>query len=173
MCVIVQVSASSKLLFVLNACQTVRGKEGRISMIIYAGAILFTYTMCVCACVSELVVCLEFLFHFSVGDLQTVLTFSKMAPAVQLPGKNSKRMECAANKVGLAPLCLNYSVLVNRSIPVYVGLNLPWLILHPGAQTRVLNSGQDFGNCQPSILNSPTPEGKICHHILVMGLQRN
>lgn len=92
-----------------------------------------------------------------------------MAPAVRFPGKNLKRMECAANEVGLAPLCLNYSVLVNRSIRVYPGLNLPWLILQPATHTHVLNSGQEFENCQPSILSSPAPDGRIRLCILVMG----
>ena len=40
----------------------------------------------------------------------------------------------------------------------------------PAAHTRALNSGQDFGNCQPSIINSSAPTGKkMCLHILVMG----
>lgn len=60
-----------------------------------------------------------------------------MAPSVQFPGKNSRRMECAANTVGLAPLCLNHSVLVSGSIPVYVGLNLPRLIQHRAAHTHI------------------------------------
>lgn len=80
-------------------------------------------------------------------------------------------MECAANKAGFAPLRLNYSVLVNRSNRVYAGLNFPWLILQPAAHAHILNSGQDFGNCQPSILNSPN--GKIRLHVLVMGAQLN
>ncbi|TNN76341.1 hypothetical protein EYF80_013420 [Liparis tanakae] len=33
----------------------------------------------------------------------------QMAPAVRFPGKNSKRMECAANKVGLAPLWVSHA----------------------------------------------------------------
>lgn len=113
-----------------------------------------------------------FLFHLDVSIADCANLF-KMAQSVPLPGSNSKRMECAANKAGLAPLRLNYSVLVNHSNRIYGGLDLPWLILQPSAHTHVLNSGQDFGNCQPSILNSPTPNGKICLHIPVVGVQLN
>lgn len=112
----------------MHVRKTVSGKESRVRMIVYAAAFLITYLICVYLWVSRLP---AISFSFQCQCLADCANLSKMAPAVRFPGKNSKRMECAANKVGLAPLCLNYSVSVNHSIPVYAGLNLPWLILHP------------------------------------------
>lgn len=97
-----------------------------------------------------------------------------MAPAVRFPGKNSKRMECAANKVGLAPLCLNYSVSVNHSIPVYVGLNLAVIDSAPGAHTpapRIQDKSLEIVSHRFSI--RPLPEAKFVFRILVMGAQLN
>jgi len=109
---------------------------------------------CVCRCIPrhtlnilvsnfQFAVYFNFLFPFQCQCLADCANLFQMAPAARLPGKNSKRMECAANKVGLARLW--FSVLVNHSVPVYAALNLPPLILHPvHKHTHTHNSGQDF-----------------------------
>lgn len=80
------------------------------------------HTMCVC--VSEILVCLELVFLFSVW-LADCPNLFKMASAVHFPGKNSKRMEFAAKKFGLAGPPLSALFSFGQSIPVHVGFNLP------------------------------------------------
>lgn len=124
-------------------------------------------------CVYPQVVCLESIFHFECWCLADCANLSKMAPAVRFPGKNSKRMECAANKVGWAPLCLNYSVLVNHSFPVYAALNRrDWVLhtrAHPCLESRTRLWKLSAIDCQFSL----SPDGKMCVHFFFTGLQLN
>lgn len=91
-----------------------------------------------------------------------------MAPAVRFPGKNSKRMECATSKgsAGSPPsewLWVTLSFWSTALYLFYVGLRI-FAVMDPKfvhAHPDVLNS-LTLRACQPSILHSPTPKGKIC-----------
>lgn len=128
---------------------------------------------CSCLCISKLAVCQDFLSHFSVSDSQTVLTFSKWHRLSISLARTPK--EWSVRPVRLAPfpfVWITQSWSISPHLFKYDSICLDWFF-NPGARTRVLNSGRDFGNCQPSILNSPTPEGKICRCVLVVGLRLN
>lgn len=163
-------SALTEPWFVFNVGQKWEVKRAECSWLY----VLIDISHLICVCVCLRVSCSHGISHpFQCQCLADCANLLEMAPAVRFSGKNSKRMECAANKAGLAPppselLCLGQSFYACLRRTQFAVIDSA-----PLAHTRDLNSGQDFRNCQPSILNSPTPQGKICLHILVMGVQLN
>lgn len=132
-------------------------------MIINAAVFLITYFL-ICACI-----CLPGTsFSFRCQCLADCTNLSKWHRLSISLARTPKEWSVPPIRLAWLPPCFGQSV-----YPCLHRTQFAVIDSAPAAHTRILNAGQDFGNSQPSILNSPAPDGKICLCILVMGVQLN
>lgn len=160
------------------------GGKGGIQMITDAAAFsrahpTHTRSLCSCAfCAYATVSCLPGSFSSicSVSDLQTVLTFSKWHRLSVSLARTPKGWSVPPVRGRLGSPPPEWLSFWSTALYLfYVGLRI-FAVMDPKfvlAHPDVLNS-LTLRACQPSILHSPTPKGKIClFYIPVVGLRLN
>lgn len=148
-------------------CMSDRQREVKRGECVWSYMLLHSSSHTSYLCASQsLAVCLWISCSFQCQCLADCANLFEMAPAGRFPGKNSKRMECAANKVGLAPPSLSELLCFGQSLhPCLRSTQFAVIDSAPAAHARDLNSGQDFWklsaiDSQFSLSFSLSPDGK-------------